>query len=114
MAKTKKNYKGLPDHISVELEFLSELTKRESESWEKADLQQVISALEHQQEFYERHLGKWFKSFCLKVETSSKMALYAGAAKLASEFIESEIEDVAERLKAAQGECKTRAGGAGA
>jgi len=49
------SYLGLPDHISVELEFMAHLTGMEAEAWQLGDADTAILCLSFQKEFLDRH-----------------------------------------------------------
>ncbi len=91
-------YNGIPDHISVELEFLAELARRESEAWLKQDTDAVINCLEYQRDFLGEHLGQWVGKFCSQVVERAELSFYREVANLTAMFVESEIEAVEERI----------------
>jgi len=81
------DFKDLPDHIAVELEFMHFLCIKELES--KAD-----GAKWHQmqKEFVRSHLRLWVGSFTAKTITSTKSPFYRLAATLLDEFVKDETE----------------------
>ncbi|MEE8321325.1 MAG: molecular chaperone TorD family protein [Gammaproteobacteria bacterium] len=88
----QSNYKGLPDHISVELEFMQTLTGWEAEAWEKDDTDLAMQCLELETRFVQEHLVCWVPAFCTKVAEEAELPFYREIAKLTSDFIVMEEE----------------------
>ena len=61
-----------PDHISVELEFLSFLCYRESVEQTRSRRFEVHSIRRGQKVFLERHLGKWVGTFCVLLQHKAR------------------------------------------
>ena len=59
-------YKGLPDHISVELEFMQQLTLREEQAWGEEDEDGALDCLKIEKKFIEEHLIAGFPSSARK------------------------------------------------
>ncbi len=97
-----EDYDGVPDHISVELEFMAEAARREAIAWEEGDAAMAANCLEFQREFLNEHLGKWVPQFCDKVSAVASVPLYRDIAKLTTSFVRSELADVDGRLAAAR------------
>ena len=87
-------YKGLPDHISVELEFMQQLTLREKEAWKEEDEETALDCLKVEKKFIEEHLGRWVPVFCDKVIKEAELSFYREMAALTKNFIEFEREEV--------------------
>ena len=90
----KSGYTGLPDHISVELEFMHEVTKREARAWEEKDSDGAIYCLKIEKKFIEEHLVKWIPAFCDKVISGAELSFYREMAKLTRSFIELEEQEI--------------------
>jgi len=88
------DYKGLPDHISVEFELMEALTQREVKAWSEHDETAAIQCLEVQQKFLENHLGRWIPSFCEKVIKEAELPFYRGLAELTQRFINFEVQEM--------------------
>lgn len=84
-------YKGMPDHIAVELEFMKHLANRESTAWKEGDRDKAMKFQRMQKRFLSEHLNKWAPAFCEKVEMRAELSFYKGFARLTKQFIESEI-----------------------
>jgi putative dimethyl sulfoxide reductase chaperone len=85
-----KDFTGLPDHISVELEFMGNLTALEAEAWRENDREQALRSVGLQNEFLSQHLLRWVPAFCAKVEAAAGLPFYGKFARLLADFMESE------------------------
>lgn len=81
-------YRGLPDHISVELELLEALTRREEEAWAKDDEEGAGRCLDMERRFLDEHLIRWVVPFCDKVIAAAELSFYRTLASLTKKFIE--------------------------
>lgn len=98
----KKGYGGIPDHISIELEFMQRLTQKESLAWKKKDHDLAVRCLEVERSFMNEHLSEWVPEFCHKVTEESENSFYKQMAKLTEKFIrfdKEEIRDVLSRIE---------------
>ncbi|MHB8909035.1 MAG: TorD/DmsD family molecular chaperone [Syntrophales bacterium] len=84
-----KDYRDLPDHIAVELEFMSYLIYRETEALEKLDFVTALATIEKQEDFLDRFLGPWIAPLCGKIKESTDNDFYAALADCAFTFIRS-------------------------
>ena len=94
----KSEYSGLPDHISVELEFMQQLTLREAQAWDEDGKKGSEFYLKIEKTFIEEHLTRWIPIFCEKVMEETEMPFYKGMAALTKKFIEFEQEDMVDKL----------------
>lgn len=85
-----ENYHGLPDHISVELEFMAHLTGVEAEAWRLRDSDRAINCVRFQKEFLGRHLARWAGLFSKKVALLAELPFYSTMAMLTRDFVEAE------------------------
>lgn len=88
----KPGYKGLPDHISVELEFMQQVTQREEQAWRENDKEGAIYCNKIEKKFIEGHLIQWIPIFCEKVIKEAELPFYREMAALTVSFIEFESE----------------------
>ncbi len=86
----KPEYSGMPDHIGVELEFMSESAKQEARAWEKKDVDRALYCQKIEKKFIEEHLAPWVPLFCDKVIKDAELSFYGEIAKLTKSFIEFE------------------------
>lgn len=85
-------YTGIPDHISVELEFLAHLTKLEAKAWQDGDELTALKVLDLQSMFLSTHLGKWSDNFYRAISQSQAHILYKLTGQLLSQFVAGELE----------------------
>jgi TorA maturation chaperone TorD len=92
--KYTDDYKGLPDHISVELEFMQQVTQREEQAWIEEDNATALVCLKNEKKFIEEHLARWVPIFCEKVIKAAELPFYRDMAGLTKKFIEFENEEI--------------------
>jgi TorA maturation chaperone TorD len=69
-------FTGLPDHISVELEFMQKLTAWEAGKWIQKDRKSAAYCLTVQRMFLEQHLFCWLAKFCDAVMIQAEIPFY--------------------------------------
>lgn len=77
-----------PDHVSVELAFMSDLAMREYEAAESENQVLAARSREIQDSFLEEHLGQWAGLFAAKVKARAQTKFYAAIADFAAELVE--------------------------
>jgi len=87
-------YTGMPDHISVELEFMQQVVRRESQAWEADDDETARLCLKNEKIFIDEHLCGWIPKFCEKVIEAAEMTFYREMARLTLSFIEFEKQEL--------------------
>jgi TorA maturation chaperone TorD len=87
-------YSGLPDHISVELEFMQQAAGREAQAWESNDSEGAIYCLKMEKKFLDDHIFKWIPIFCDKIIADAELSFYSEIAELTKNFIELEMEEI--------------------
>jgi len=87
-------YKGLPDHISVELEFMGQVIARESQAWEEGDEEKASYCLDMERKFLEQHLSRWIPDFCDRVSDETESPFYELWAGLTKQFILFEMKQM--------------------
>ena len=90
----KSEYTGMPDHISVELEFMQQVVQREAQAWEADDDETALRCLKNEKKFVDEHLLGWIPDFCEKVSTAAEMPFYREMAGLTRSFIEFEKQEL--------------------
>ncbi|MHC4459044.1 MAG: TorD/DmsD family molecular chaperone [Planctomycetota bacterium] len=88
------DYSGLPDHISVELEFMQQVTLREEQAWAEGDKNTALKCLKKEKKFIKEHLARWIPDFCNKVIQKAELPLYREMAKLTKNFIQFEMKEI--------------------
>ncbi len=89
-----EDFKGLPDHISVEFEFMQQLIQREEQAWKEVDADKATACRQVEKKFIEGHLIRWIPSFCEKVIQDAQLPFYRSLAELTKIFIEYEMEEM--------------------
>ncbi len=88
------DYKGMPDHISVEFEFMQQLILREEQAWMDEDRDKAVACRQVEKKFIEEHLIRWIPNFCEKVMQAAELPFFRSLAVLTCSFIEFEIEEM--------------------
>jgi len=92
------DYKGIPDHISVELEFLQKLTLGEGTAWAEEDIEGAVFGLKMEKMFIKKHLIKWVPMFCDKVIARANAPFYREMAEVTKGFVQFEQQKIDEYL----------------
>lgn len=88
-----------PDHISVELEFMSFLVLKETEARKTSDVRQVARVRNKQAAFLVAHLGAWIQPFTHNIETNAQTEFYKALGCATRHFV---LEDLG---KLSEGSC---------
>jgi TorA maturation chaperone TorD len=88
------DYKGMPDHISVEFEFMRQLILAEEQAWMDEDADKAASCRQVEKKFIEEHLIRWVPAFCEMVIQEAELPFYQTVATLTRSFIEFEMEEM--------------------
>jgi TorA maturation chaperone TorD len=81
------DFKELPDHIAVELEFMYYLVFKEIEAFEESEMDTVFNYIKMQQAFLDRFLRQWVAPFCEKIKEGTDNKFYLALADCVSAFI---------------------------
>jgi putative dimethyl sulfoxide reductase chaperone len=95
------DFNGIPDHISVELEFLAKLAEAEAEAWAADNGASANNILEWQRDFISRHAGKWMPGFCTKVAKEARLPFYRVFSKVLKAFLVGEKMAISADLQTA-------------
>lgn len=76
----------VPDHISVELEFMHYLTYVEAENL-KGNSKELKTFLEYEKNFLNNHLKNWLPGFCDKLTETTRLPFFQSLAQLAKDFV---------------------------
>ncbi len=87
-------FNGVPDHVSVELEFMQKMSEWEARKWRQEDRENAEFCLKVQRMFLEQHLLSWLPQFCDVVVKQAELRFYAGVAELTRNFLEFEQQSV--------------------
>lgn len=91
-------FTGLPDHVSVELEFMGKLTEFEAEKWINGANEGARYCLSVQKMFAEEHLLRWITQFCEQVVAKADLPFYREMARITSEFVDFDYESIEKSL----------------
>lgn len=87
-------YKGRPDHIGMELEYMALLCQIEMGYWASRDKQQAEEYLRWESQFLHEHLNKWIHLFCDKVILAGPSEFFAIAARLSDAFVKADSQNI--------------------
>jgi TorA maturation chaperone TorD len=90
----RDDFKDMPDHISVEFEFMQKVIERERTAWEEGDGDAALYCLKMEKMFIDDHLHRWVPRFCGKVAEDAQLSFYREMAKLTKGFVELEKESI--------------------
>jgi len=90
-----EDFTAMPDHLSVELDFMAQLTAQEAVSRQVNDVPKVINCQDYQRAFLENHLGTWVGTWSERVMAKAEMSFYSELARLAANFIAQEKQNIA-------------------
>ncbi len=81
------DFKDLPDHITVEMEFMSFLIYKEIEFLQKSDINAAREFADKQEVFLKNYLRRWVPEFCGKIKTGTDNRFYSCLADCILTFI---------------------------
>ena len=85
----------LPDHATVELEFLYHLCRREAQAWEARDISEALRLRCALDGFLRDHACAWLPSLAAAVLDATRLDFYSGMAELLNAHLTLELgEDV--------------------
>jgi TorA maturation chaperone TorD len=79
-------YGGIPDHLSIEFEFMWRMIAEEKKALEKGDSQMAERSRMVQREFFNKHIKTWVPLYCDKITSWTENHFYRGVAELAKDF----------------------------
>jgi len=89
--KMDNSQDDMPDHISVEMEFIYYLLNREDEAGKAGNKEEADRFRQIRENFMERHLGAWAFDFTKKMREAAKTSFYSGLADCTTAFLRSEM-----------------------
>ncbi|MDP3297573.1 MAG: molecular chaperone TorD family protein [Thermodesulfovibrionia bacterium] len=84
--------KDMPDHISVELEFMYYLINKGLEAYQNSDNEGFLNYHNMQEDFLRRHIGVWMPKFAKDLREGAKNPFYKNLADCTLTFIKSDME----------------------
>lgn len=86
------NLNESPDHVAVELEFMSYLCCQEAEAWDREAVEEASAYINEGRLFLSRHLGRWFSDFSQRVATNDKNGVFTTVTRAARMFLTHDAE----------------------
>ncbi len=105
-AEIEQSYRGLPDHIGLELQVMQYLCDREARAWDQKNRSLASQYLASEKRFLEEHLAIWVPTLARRILERTTSHFYRAMACLTREYIRIEIET----LKTLSLECCEDAG----
>ncbi len=87
------DFREMPDHVAVELEFLYLLSFRIGQTEDHED-QARLGALKRR--FLEEHLGQWIGTFSEAIQQSAESDFYKQLADLTEQFVREDLQELTE------------------
>lgn len=81
------DFRELPDHIAVELEFMYYLVYKETEALERSEQERAMHFISAQDEFLRTVLGQWVQPFCRAIKEHTDNEWFAALADCAAAFV---------------------------
>ncbi|MEW6116025.1 MAG: molecular chaperone TorD family protein [Nitrospirota bacterium] len=88
------DFRELPDHITVELEFMYYLIAKEIEALARNEVSAAHQHIKKQEHFMNSFLGRWTGQFCEKINENTKNDFYRTLADCTAVFIRNELRRV--------------------
>jgi TorA maturation chaperone TorD len=85
-----EEFREVPDHVAVELEFLYLLIFRRNEAQRVGTADDLSAAERLQHRFLRQHLGAWIGPFAAAVKTGAETPFYRDLAELTERFVRME------------------------
>jgi TorA maturation chaperone TorD len=89
------------DYIGVEMDYMGELSIKESTAWESGDFDTAVDLLQAQQDFLSQHLGSWTPAFFDKALEYAETDFYKGHLRMLRGFFANEQQELAQLLEEA-------------
>ena len=87
-----KEIKEPPDHIAIEMNFLAQLFRMQTQLLEDQDTDRAEQIMTLAAEFYLKHPAVWIEEFCNRVRQKSQHEFYILVAKMLLEFHNREMQ----------------------
>lgn len=94
-------FTGMPDHVSVEMEFMQKLATTEADKRASGETKEADWCLGVQKRFLDDHLSRWVPEFCDQVVENSTMRFYSEMAALTKAFLIYDENFLEEKLSVA-------------
>ena len=88
-----------PDHVGLELGFLSYLCNRENDARRNNDPKCAAKCMHMEYEFLRDHILEWVPIFCDQIAENDRTGFYRAIAILTKEFILADGEEILEQMR---------------
>lgn len=85
-------FRELPDHVAVELEFLYLLTYSQNQAREEGDAEELAASTALRRRFVDQHVSVWIEQFTAAVNAGASATFYKELAELTQRFIRIEAK----------------------
>jgi TorA maturation chaperone TorD len=85
-----EDFRELPDHVAVELEFLYLLLFREAQSRRKGETERLATGVRLRKRFLDEHLGRWIGPFATAVRLGAQCVFYRELASITEALVKLE------------------------
>ena len=87
-----EDFREVPDHVAVELEFLYLLIYRENEARRNGEPEALREKAALRKRFLDEHLGRWIGPFTSAMTAGAQTSYYRQLAALTSRFVDMEAD----------------------
>lgn len=94
-----EDFKELPDHIAVELEFMNYLIYKMLDACMNSKFEEVIDILKDQQFFLKKYLGAWISDFSKAIIENSNNSFYTNLARCTEGFIKTDMDHISKTIR---------------
>lgn len=89
-----ERFRGMPDHVSAEVQFISMIADVEADAIERGEHERADHAREIQRTFFREHIVRWVPKFCEKVIEQANFDFYKGFARITKAVVEADTEEL--------------------
>jgi len=77
----------IPDHIGIELKFMSLLCYKEKQHWDNGKYKEALKCLNLEKDFLEKHILNWAPFYLEEMEKEAETNFYKGLAIFTRDFL---------------------------
>lgn len=82
-----EEFKDLPDHVGLELEFIHFLCQKEAQLWNHENEPEALTVRKMEKDFLSQHLITWVPALCDEINKKTKNPFYRTMAKITRDFV---------------------------
>lgn len=84
----------VPDHIGIELKFMSLLCYREKENWKRKDVKDAFEVLNKERDFLDEYILMWVPRYLERMFSEAETDFYKGIANFTKNFMENDRKNI--------------------